>query len=264
MGEHDRITRSCIICCLPRSGSWLLAEALNNTTVIGQPEEYFRPDHTKLWQQRWGIGADEPYERYIDAALDYSSTDNGIFSVKFHWYQFDWFLAQLREMPVDGPQVGDAELISSRLPGPAYVYLTRVDKARQAISYWRAGRTDTWFVTDDGADSAGLGPGLPEVGRVGRGSDREPDFPRIRWLERQLVDHETHWLAYFEANGIRPLTVLYEHFSANYGSTVGDIVRWLGAELPDGLERLEPGLKKQADDRTEEILEEYLAIRDSL
>jgi trehalose 2-sulfotransferase len=262
--EPSPVKRSCIICCLPRSGSWLLAEALNNTTVVGQPEEYFRPDHTKLWQGRWGLAADDPYQLYIDAALDYSTTDNGVFSVKFHWYQMAWFLEQLREMPGADPDASEAELIASKLVNPAYVYLTRRDKARQAISYWRAGRTDTWFVTKEGEGNSDGGPGLPDVGGVGRGSDDDPDFGSIRLLERLLIEHEASWLHYFEANRIRPFTVLYEHFAANYSATVSEIVRWLGTSLPEGFERLDPGLEKQADEHTEAILEQYLEIRDTL
>ena len=261
--DRTGVTRSCIICCLPRSGSWLLAEALNNTTVVGQPEEYFRPDHTHLWNQRWGLAPQGPYDEYIDAALEYSTTDNGVFSAKFHWYQFAWFLDQLRDLQPADTVIGDADLIAAALPNPAYIYLTRTDKARQAISYWRAGRSNVWFVSKDG-EASDTGPGLPEVDGVERGSEAEPDFARIRWLERLLVDHDRRWLAYFEANRIRPLTVLYEHFTANYARTVSDIVRWLGATLPEGFEGLEPGLAKQADELTESILERYLAIRDTL
>jgi LPS sulfotransferase NodH len=120
-----------------------------------------------------------------------------------------------------------------------------------------------WFVSKDG-EASDQSPGLPEMEGAERGSEEEPDFARIRWLERLLVAHDRSWLAYFDANRIRPLTVLYEHFTANYAQTVSDIVRWLGTSLPDGFEGLEPGLEKQADALTESILEQYLAVRDTL
>jgi LPS sulfotransferase NodH len=116
---------------VPRSGSWLLAEALNNTGLAGQPEEYFRPDHTELWARRWDLPIDGPYDRYIGAALDYSATDNGMFSVKMHWYQFSWFLAQLRVLAGTAPEPREAHLVAEVLPDPRYVYLVRCDKARQ-------------------------------------------------------------------------------------------------------------------------------------
>ena len=38
------VRTSGLIATLPRSGSWLLSEALQLTGLVGQPAEYFRPD----------------------------------------------------------------------------------------------------------------------------------------------------------------------------------------------------------------------------
>jgi LPS sulfotransferase NodH len=253
-----------VICTLPRSGSWLLAEALNNTALVGQPEEYFRPDHMHLWQERWSLDRNYSFDGFIDGAIDFGTTDNGVFSVKMHWYQFAWFAQELRtlEGTVGTP---NAELVARWVPNPRYLYLVRYDKARQAISYWRAGRSNVWFVVEDGGEGVqgGVDPALPGYTDDGDGPDDEhPDFRQIRWLERQLVQHERCWLAYFESQRIRPLTVIYEQFAADYFGTVARIVDWLGVGVAEAIEIPPPGLRKQADDATEAILEQYLRVRD--
>jgi trehalose 2-sulfotransferase len=263
---HPNVRTSCVICTRPRSGSWLLAEALNNTGLVGQPEEYFRPDHMHLWRERWSLDRDSSFDRFVDAAIDDSTTDNGVFSFKMHWYQFEWFAQELRALEgTEGPP--DAELVARWVPNPRFVYLIRHDKARQAISYWRAGRSQVWFVVEDGAEgvAGGVDPALPGYSNEEDDSDDEhPDFARIKWLERLLVRHERCWLAYFESQRIRPLTVVYEQFASDYYGTVARILDWLGVAPPEGIEIPAPGLRRQADDVTETLLEQYMAVRDTL
>jgi LPS sulfotransferase NodH len=45
---------SYLVCATPRSGSFLLCEALKNTALAGQPEEYFWRDDEPAWKERWG------------------------------------------------------------------------------------------------------------------------------------------------------------------------------------------------------------------
>ena len=57
---------------------------------------------------------------------------------------------------------------------------------------------------------------------------------------------------------------LYEHFVANYSATTARILDWMEVPRPSNLSLPEPGLKKQADEVTESIIEKYLAVRDHL
>jgi LPS sulfotransferase NodH len=45
--------RSYVICCVQRSGSWLLADTLADTGYAGRPSDYFdeaeRENHTREW-----------------------------------------------------------------------------------------------------------------------------------------------------------------------------------------------------------------------
>jgi trehalose 2-sulfotransferase len=252
VSRSTEVTASCVIGALPRSGSWLLAEALNNTGLAGQPEEYFRPDITHVWSRLWGLAPRGPYGRYIEAAIGFSRTANGVFSVKLHWYQFAWLLEQMRILEGEASSKTDPELVAKWLPKPRYLLLLRRDTARQAISYFRAAQSQVWFVTEEDAAPAAAD------------EEREPDFQSIRWLEDVLVEHEACWRNFFECNEIQPLEIVYEDFVANYDATVRKVLDFLDIRLPDDFEVAPPGLIKQAGEQSELLLAEYLAKRDTI
>jgi LPS sulfotransferase NodH len=229
----------------------MLSDALNNTGLVGQPEEYFRPDFTQIWSERWGLRADAPYDEYIRAAIRFGTTANGMFGVKLHWYQFAWFLAQLRRLGDEVSAVPDTELLARWLPNPRYVLIRRRDKARQAVSYYRAALSNVWFLAADES------PPSTSVETV-------PDLGAIRWLEHLLRTDEVEWDHWFEAAGVEPLTIWYEEFCGDYAGTIRHLLDWLGVERGNGFEIMSPGIVKQADDYSELLLEEYLACRASL
>jgi trehalose 2-sulfotransferase len=250
-----KVTTSCVIAALPRSGSWLLAEALNNTGLAGQPEEYFRSDITRVWSGRWNLPDRSSYGRYIEAARRFSTTPNGVFSVKLHWYQFAWFLEQMRLLEGEDDSRRDPELVAKWLPNPRYILLLRRDKPRQAISYYQAAKSQVWFVTEES---------LPPSAAEEEAEGDEPDFQTIRWLEDALVEHEACWRHFFDRYDIQPLEIIYEDFVDNYDETVLAVLDWLGVPRPAHFEVEPPGLVKQAGEQTERLLAEYLEKRDTL
>jgi len=257
---------SCVIACTPRTGSWLLSEALHNTGLLGRPEEYFRPDHTHLWARRWGLGRGRPYDRFIAAAVAFGTTENGIFSVKLHRYQFVWLLERLHEIPGIPPEWGEAEVLALAIPRPRYVFLTRRAKARQAVSYFLAAQSQTWFQLDEAANlAASAGTSAADPNRAGGPSgDQTADLQTVRWLEQALVDQEASWRHYFRRSDLAMLEVSYEDFIARYEHTVHDVLDFMDVEPPPGFRVEGPELRRQADDRTEELLARYLRARPSI
>ncbi len=65
---------SYFICGTPRSGSFLLCEALKNTRLAGMPEEYFWRGDVPAWRERWGVST---YAEYVAAAIRQGTTGNG-------------------------------------------------------------------------------------------------------------------------------------------------------------------------------------------
>jgi LPS sulfotransferase NodH len=244
---------------VPRSGSWLLADLLEQTEVAGRPEEYFRPDYRAAWSRELGVPARTPYRTYIKAALEKTSTPNGVFSAKLHWYQLEWVCARLRTLTRSKPGASDAELIAQWLPEPHYVHLQREDTARQAISYYRAAYSDNWFdlVEDDvvAAEPRLIRP-IP--------MPPEPDWEHVRFLEDVVITHGLRWTEYFARSGIVPLPIRYEDLVDSPTDTILRVLDFIGITPPPDMELPVPRLKKQADAETERLLEQYLPLREEI
>jgi LPS sulfotransferase NodH len=87
---------SYIICATPRSGSYLLCEALRNTGVAGQPTEYVSPTFESYWAAKWGT---QTYREYLNKVLEVGTSANGVFGLKVHTHQFRYSCVKLRTLP---------------------------------------------------------------------------------------------------------------------------------------------------------------------
>lgn len=249
--------RSYLLCTVPRSGSWLLADLLEQTDLAGRPEEYFRPDHRNQWSKEWGIPVKGPFGNYVGAALANTVTDNGVFGVKLHWYQFEWFTGELRALPGADPAATDEALVGQWLPQPHYVHLHREDTVRQAISYYLATYSDMWFrlaEEDEGGAATRFIRPVPMPGK--------PDWGHVRYLEDIVISHERRWAEFFARSGIVPLRIRYEDLAESHEKAVKRVLDFLGIPVPAGTTLPAPRLKKQASELTERLAEEYRAHRD--
>jgi trehalose 2-sulfotransferase len=239
---HCQPAVSCFIATSPRSGSWFLAEALANTGRVGIPNEYFRPDFTALWSAEWGLTGNVPYRTYVAAAKERTMTPNGVFSAKLHWYQFAWLLGLLATEPEPGDG-SPSDTMNHWFPNLRYVFLRRRDTARQAVSYYRASKTQVWFQTDKQ--------------QHGVLAEDDVDLQQIRWFEDVLIKHRENWRSYFTKNGIIPLEVIYEDLVSDYPAAVHEILAYLGIRGSGDITLSPPSLRRQSDQRTEAILERY-------
>jgi LPS sulfotransferase NodH len=238
--------RCCLIATTPRSGSWFLAEALDATGLVGEPQEYFGWEVFEHWSEEFGLGIDASQIRFIEEALAYGTTPDGIFSAKMHWSQVTRFVQRVRQQAGDWPRSAGA-ILKAFFPDLHCVHLSRADTARQAISYWRANQTNQWWDLGEGQSR----------------SELDPDFQQIRWCEEVLTDHERRWRLLLERHQIPTLDVDYEAFVDNREGTVEDVLDLLEIpHLPVSLPA--PRLQRQSDARTEEWVVAYRAIRDEL
>jgi LPS sulfotransferase NodH len=226
------------ICTLPRSGSWLLAESLERTRIAGRPREYFEP---KLYVDKPALS----YATAINAIIPKGMTKNRVFSAKLHWYQFEF--ASRLFAGHDQNDAPTALVLAESLPGLKYVWLTRRHKTRQAISYYRASKTDKWWHIPGVNDE--VPPLTPEF-----------DFDRINHLERLLLNHEAQWQKYFDENNIDPLLLVYEEFADDPAVAVREVLMYMGLSAPKGI-NLETRLHRQSDAVTEKWVETYSELK---
>jgi trehalose 2-sulfotransferase len=234
---------------VPRSGSWLLAEGLHNTRIAGVPEEYFRQDYYKFFLDRWREPRLGTHTDFLADAIRAGTTPNGVFSIKIHWVQLVRFLNSVRF--VAGYETASAAaLVAEFFPNPHYVHLVRQDKVRQAISYYRAIRTNVWWRLE--GESTQERP------------DRTPhDLDQIDRLKRLLMRQEASWRGYFREAGISPLLITYEEMTHAYEATIRKVLEYLQVRIADDMVMAKPRLIKQADQETEDLVHRYLAMRRS-
>ena len=212
------------------------ALAYQTSTSVQTSPRYGRPS---------GVADNVPYRTYVEAAKERTTTENGVFSAKLHWYQFAWLCGRL----FTGPEADDgssAEMLNRWFPNLRYIFLWRRDTARQAISYYRASVSQVWFLADNAHHAA-----------LAEGDLAEGDFElqRIRWFEDVLLEHRDNWRTYFVANDITPLEVVYEDLVLDYRVVVHGLLKYLGAVESAVMDFPPPILRRQSDDRTEAILE---------
>ena len=242
-----------IICTNPRSGSWLLSEALAATSIAGNPREWFNIQQEQRTRAQWRIDnqTDLTFAGYLQAARLESMTSNGISGIKLHYYQF----ADLpRRMPARSgwDNLSPGELISAMFPDAKYVWLTRRDKVRQAISLYLAYQTDQWWSVD----------GSPVREAPQRVDDVEFDPGAIASFHALLEQYERSWQAFFQSNQVTPLVIEYEDLAADHAGTIHNVLQWLG--IPDAQRAAIPAprLRRQSDARSDEWAARYTALND--
>jgi LPS sulfotransferase NodH len=267
--------RSYLVCATPRSGSTLLCETLELTDIAGRPREYFEALKETGVPRRpreyfWGLRSPEvlrllphdaqldrdservatwnrdDYARHLDASIQQGTTANGVFGAKMMWGYFDDFLELARGIPRFGG-MGDGSLLNAAFPELQYVFVSRSDKVRQAVSLWRALQTWVWRKAEGHADDESL----PEQRAV-------YSFDAIDHLLDQLRRHEDAWRGFFFRIGRRPLTVLYEEVAGDLDATVERVLRELNLERPPVSAPAAQQMRRQSDDLSESWVQNYL------
>jgi trehalose 2-sulfotransferase len=268
-------TRSYLVCATPRSGSTLLCETLLSTGVAGRPREYFEelketglprrpreyfwglrsPEVIRLLPAETSMASDparrstwsrEDYDLHLDAAIAAGTTPNGVFAAKLMWGYFSDFLELMRGIPRFAGR-GDGSLLNSAFPDVRYVFVSRSDKVRQAVSLWRALQTLVW------RESADVGPGEPPPERHVVYS-----FDAIDHLLDQLRRHEDAWRGFFFRIGRQPLQIFYEEVANNPAAAAARVLEMMGIPHEQTLEPTENSMRRQSDDLSESWVQNYL------
>lgn len=235
------IANSYLICATPRSGSWLLCEALVNTSLAGMPGEYFWKGDEPGWYERWRVST---YQDYVAQAIQQGSTGNGVFGAKIMMGYFEDFVTKLRATPqYHGRNVPVTQLLSETFPNLHYIWITRSNKVRQAVSFERAVQSGVW------ADNSGAP--IDETKLSYR-------YEAIDFHFQQFTLYDAGWQEFFSENRISPFTVVYEDLVRNYEHTALEILDYLGISHPTTINFNERRMRKQANSHSEEWVSRYI------
>jgi LPS sulfotransferase NodH len=231
-----------LLCCTPRTGSWLLAEALRHTGVAGFPDEFF--SHEKELQLAGDplTPATDAVHRWLDAVRTRGTSNNGVLGLKAHVDQLEHLIMRLQLLPGAEP-AAPADVLRSAYPGIRLIWSRRRDKVRQAVSWYRSLYSGSWFEFADGtANRSNPAPAF--------------DYEAVATLHRRVLAQEAIWHEFF-ATFAEPCVVDYEDLASSYADVVPQVLDHLGLALPAGTIVRAPRLVKQADEASEAMVERY-------
>lgn len=212
--------RCYVVCFSVRSGSTLLCEDLRGNG-LGDPSEHF--------QSPRGREGFDTAEAHVEHLLRTRST-GGWFGFKVSWEQAATLMRTLVEEGAAEP--GDA--LHDVFPGLRYLHLTREDKVRQTISYWRALNSGVWH------RPAGAGDDVPTP-------SPELDLRDATECFLQLCAEDAMWQRAFRQMGVDALAMTYEDYVADRQGHLGLVADHLGVERRDPFV-LSDSLEVMADD----------------
>jgi LPS sulfotransferase NodH len=270
-----RPSRCYLVCATPRSGSTLLCETLLGTELAGRPREYFEELKETGVPRRpreyfWGLRSPEVirllpaessvadaalrrpswsrenYSAHLQAAIDAGTTPNGVFAAKLMWGYFPDFLELMRGIPRFAG-MGDGSLLNSAFPDVRYVFISRSDKVRQAVSLWRALQTQVWRQSANAPDDEAA-------------PDRHVvySFDAIDHLLDQLRRHEDAWRGFFFRIGRDPLQIFYEEVARSPDAAAARVLDAIGVSSDPLAERPERSMSRQSDELSESWVQNYL------
>ncbi|CAM4009551.1 Stf0 family sulfotransferase [Smaragdicoccus niigatensis] len=239
-----------LICTTPRSGSWLLCDGLAATGIAGTPGELLTEGSIDLRRNRWETehSPQMTMTDYLNVVRRESITGNGVFGVKLFWADF-LSLPRLDGLPESWEN--SKATLKRAFPTCRYIWLTRRDKARQAISLALAGQTDRWWNF--------IGPQPAQLARPAIARPTALTFNPVELLrlEQVLVDWDKQWCRLFAESGIDPLRIDYEDLSADYAATILRVLAWLDVTPTDAVAIQPPRMRRQSNGTNEEWLRRF-------
>jgi LPS sulfotransferase NodH len=243
------------LCVSPRSGSSLLCQVMGATGVLGKPHEYCFVDNMPAEGKPWGLAARwgiTDFREYWDRCLTEGTSANGWFGVKLAPASYlEPFLNEVRKLPEYAGHEAD-ELVKEVFGDLRFIYLTRRDKLRQAISMVKALQINLW------TSEQGKTHGTEAAGELAF------DFAGIDGLLKEVTLIEVGWQDFFTRWRVEPLTLVYEDYQQDFEGTVARIVDYLEIDDPYEFDKSEVSLERLADRVTEEWVARYWSERAAL
>lgn len=209
-----------LLCTAPRSGSTMLCRMLRDTGAAGDPRSYFHRPSVAQWRADIGLppgpAASGPalFQAMRDAIA--ASAGDAPLGVRLQRHSAPFFFAELARAYPDLPD--DRARLQAVFGRVAFVHLRRADSLRQAISYVKAQQTGLWHRRADGTELERSAPPAEPV----------YDPAAIAAARARFEADDADWRAWFDGQGIAPVTVIYEDLVAAPTRAVADILSALG------------------------------------
>ena len=224
-----------------RTGSTLLCRALQSTGVAGQPSEWLS---TTDLLDKYQLNSYAELQRKL---WQHGTTPNGVFGVKTGAYEpyLSQIIDTFKQFPgCDSKLDNRVEIWNNAFPNCKHIYMTRRNKVRLAVSWWKAIQSAEWH-REKGK--------LPVAAEL----ENKYNYEAIAHLFAECSMREAAIQEFFDEGSIVPLTIVYEDFILTYEKTIRNILNYL--QLPDyqNISIPSPPLQKLADDISEEWVQRF-------
>jgi LPS sulfotransferase NodH len=221
-----------------RTGSQLLCKSLQGTGIAGNPDEWLHS-----WLENHGSGSPGELQKRL---WKNGSTANGVFGIKQGFWEpnFSRVLEIFRTFPTcPRDERNRARVWENTFPNHQHIFMTRRNKVRLAVSWWKAIQTQEWHRL------AGTAPKAMDLRSA-------YSFESIESLYCQAAMREAGIQELFSEGNIIPLTIVYEDFILEYEKTVRTVLEFLELDTI-GIEIPPPQLAQTADSISEEWVQRF-------
>lgn len=227
--------RSYFILMSPRTGSNLLATHLQNIN-FGNPFEAFHFNKAEIQRlYGWDIDFSDPVA-YIQKTINFLTVE-GVFGMKLNWLQLHTFLKTSRQLTnAHDITLTDKEVIEVFFPKALFIYMKRLGKVKQAVSFSKGKQTGIWMERA-GQDQSYKKYIMPP----------KYDRAHIEGCLEELLAYDVAWENYLARNQVAYLELWYEALAKDFIMEMGRVYKYLGInqkEIP------EPIVKKQANTKS--------------
>ena len=226
-----------------RTGSTLLSKALEQTGCAGKPSEWLNINPGESLLGHYNAKSPAELQQQLWAS---GSTPNGVFGLKFSFHQpfFSQVIETFSQFPgLPGQAATPAAVWENAFPNHRHIFMTRRNKVRLAVSWWKAIQTQEWH------RATGASPQSDALAD-------QYSFDAIRHLFCESSLREAGIQEFFSSSGIIPLTIVYEDFIQAYAPTVCRVLKFLEVDMPD-VSIQPPYFEQLADDVSEEWAQRF-------
>jgi LPS sulfotransferase NodH len=194
-----------------RTGSTWLCEALSSTGVAGRPAEYLNQPNAAAALAHYKARTGSELLAQVHAL---GTTPNGIFGIKQGYSEPSF--GSLLDLIADGAASRLARW-EAAFPNHRHIFMTRRNKLRLAVSWWRGIKTGEWH------RRRGQPPAPADLSNA-------YDAAAIDHLMQEAVVREAGIQELFSEAGIVPLQIAYEDALQDFPRVVNGVLDFL--DLP--------------------------------
>ena len=225
-----------------RTGSTLLSKALAATGIAGIPYEWLYTDTQDLMMD---YGA-RNHAHLQEILWEKGSTPNGVCGVKVSFVEphITKVMDTFKQFPGEAETRSGSQVWEKAFPNCRHIFMTRRNKVRLAVSWWKAIKSGEWH---------------RKQGQAPTGNDVADDysFDAINHLLIESALREAGIQEFLSEKGIVPMTIVYEDFIRDYEGTVRGVLEYL--DLPGHRDAIiePPYFDKLADELSEQWVQRF-------